>query len=171
MTDLVDRLPTDPPSSIVALYQGPLAGVRFPDVDGDLLRDLEATVRSATADVAAARAALVAAQCALGIAEQALVASEAALHERSARALAYARVFATAAGAGVDPSLRDALVAIDAATLLRPGAASPSAPPGAAAPRRRGRPRKVVATAPVDDARPLFAAGAPSNDAEVAAAE
>jgi hypothetical protein len=161
MTDVLDRDPIDPPATaLLGLFEGPLRAVRFPDVDAEVLKALADAVRSSARDVAAARDALVAAQTALRAAEQALVADELALRERCTRALAYARVYATTA----DPSIRDAV-----ATLDLPPAAPPGAPPFAAAPpRRRGRPRKVVATS--GEARSETTLFMPqANDVEVAA--
>lgn len=160
MTDLLD--PIDPPNAaLLAVFEGPLAAVRFPDVDAEVLKGLATAVRSSARQVAAARDAMLAAQAALGSAERSLVADEQALRERCARALAYARVFAATA----EPSVRDAVASIDV-----PGAAPPVAPPHAAAPRRRGRPRKTAVASPAartDDT--LFMPQA--NDVDAAAAE
>lgn len=151
MTDLLDRDAIDPPAvAVLALFEGPLGGVRFPEVDNEALQALASAVRSSAREVATARAALVVAQADLGAAERSLVADELALRERCVRAIAYARVYATTA----EPSLRDSLAGVlssidlpsamhsaGARAASRGLAAAPGVPPSGAAPRRRGRPR------------------------------
>ncbi len=149
--------------ALLALFEGPLAKVQFPDVNRDRLLEEAVAVRSAAENVAEARAVLLAAQAALVAAETDLVTHDRALFGLGQKGLAYAKVFADG-----QPALRAELDKI----ALPGGASRPVRLGGEEAglePRRRGRPRK---------ARPessLFAGpsaeGIASNDVEGAAAE
>lgn len=135
--------------ALLALFEGPLAKVQFPEVNRDRLLEEAALVRSAAENVAEARAVLLAAQAALVAAETDLVTHDRALFGLGQKGLAYAKVFADG-----QPALRAELDRI-----ALPGGVGRSVKAGvegAIEPRRRGRPRK---------ARPessLF--GAPSAD-------
>jgi hypothetical protein len=115
------------PSAIEALlelFRTELEEVRFPDVDGQALATAAEGVRSAASDVAQAERALTAALKALSDRQE-------ALHHKSLRALAYARIYAED-----DAGL---LSRLEAVQLARPagGAAADTATA-----KRRGRPRK-----------------------------
>ncbi len=73
--------------SVLELFQGPLAGMRFADVDAEGLAVLASNVEAAGAEVAAA-------ESKLGELRQALVVQQDALLVLAQRALAYARVYA-----------------------------------------------------------------------------
>lgn len=73
--------------SLVQLFQDELSGVKFPDVDADVLEKAVEKVRSASIALAEAEAIVEAAR------EQLTDAQEALFH-KGQRALAYARVFA-----------------------------------------------------------------------------
>jgi hypothetical protein len=91
----VPSLPLPPGvPALLALFEGPLAEVQFPEVDRASLSSLAEDAVLAADTLARARAYLVDAQTALGEAEAATIASEAALVAKAQRALAYARVFA-----------------------------------------------------------------------------
>lgn len=134
-------------ASVIALFEGPLADAHFPGVDRASLAELEGAVAEARVATDAARDALVRAQSALVECERALVAHEGALLARAHRALAYARVYAADA-----PELAGAVSGIELPVLP---VRAPST--DRAEPRRRGRPTKVKAGAPLFEA--------PSNDA------
>lgn len=72
---------------LLALFEGPLKSVQFPDVDRAVLSELADSVRASAEDVERAGAALLAAKVALEERREALV-------RMSQRALAYARVYA-----------------------------------------------------------------------------
>ncbi len=76
-----------PVLSVLELFNGPLAGMRFADVDAEGLASLVARVDAAGADVSAAEAKLSELQQALTVQQEALLAL-------AHRALAYARVYA-----------------------------------------------------------------------------
>lgn len=78
-----------PPSvlSVLELFKGPLAGMRFADVDADGLSSLLASVEAAGVEVTAAEVQLAELQQALAVQQEALLAL-------AQRALAYARVYA-----------------------------------------------------------------------------
>lgn len=125
---------------LLALFEGPLAQVQFPEVDAASLREHAAAVDAAAQDVEAAAAAWAAAKRAVDDRLEALL-------QKAQRALAYARVYAED-----KPELSSALAAV---ALPRSGEAprgpKPAAPAemGVAA-RKRGRPRKN----PAGDAPP-----------------
>lgn len=109
----------------LALFAGALADVRFPDVDAASLAAGAAEVRRAQVEIEAL-------ERALDDARVAMQATHAGFVDRCHRALAYARVFATA-----QPEHEAAVTAV-CAPLARPAAES--------TPRRRGRPPKDRAT-------------------------
>lgn len=128
-------------SALLQLFEGPLADVRFPDVDGASLLTLAEETDAATSALSAARSNLAQAQAALVAAETALLSAESALVVKAQRALGYARVFAEG-----DAELSRALGAVElsssrSATMSN---AQTSLAPDTA-PKRRGRPRKVPA--------------------------
>jgi hypothetical protein len=134
---------------VLGLFGGPLADVRFPDIDRASLEALAQGCCDAQAALESARARTRAAQEALG--------------DRAQRALAYARVFALG-----QPELEEALSSLRApgkgATQEREAkAASSSGLLEGEAPRRRGRPRKV-------SGEPLLSIEEP-NELAVGAAE
>jgi ElaB/YqjD/DUF883 family membrane-anchored ribosome-binding protein len=110
---------------VLDLFHGPLAEVRFPDVDRELLDADAAAVRDAARAVRDA-------EQALSAAKDALEAAQRALRERAQRALAYARIFAEAR-----PELAAAIGAGPA-----PGGASLSRIGAEETPGRRRRARK-----------------------------
>ncbi|MEO6951628.1 MAG: hypothetical protein ABI321_07435 [Polyangia bacterium] len=103
---------------LLALFEGPLAGVRFPDVDAEILSAHAKTARDAEVRVEALRTQLEQARTVLEEEER-------KLELRLDRALAYLRVYADG-----NPALL---------TQLEPVRATVVAPP-----RRRGRPPKTV---------------------------
>lgn len=76
-----------PVLSVLELFKGPLAGMRFADVDAEVLAQLAAQVESAGAEVASAEARLAEVR-------QLLASQQDALLVLAQRALAYARVYA-----------------------------------------------------------------------------
>lgn len=136
---------------LLKLFGQELATVKFPDLDRKVLEEAAARVREQAEAVAQAQAALEAAR-------QGLYESQEALLQKGQRALAYARIFAEE---DVELSAK-----LDGISLPRPvrkapraeGATALDAPAAAQsdenAPRRRGRPPKARASAP------LFAEGA-----------
>lgn len=76
-----------PVLSVLELFKGPLAGMRFADVDAEGLSQLAANVESAGLEVASAEAKL-------AELKQLLAAEQEALLVLAQRALAYARVYA-----------------------------------------------------------------------------
>ncbi|ADO76032.1 hypothetical protein [Stigmatella aurantiaca] len=135
---------------LLKLFGQDLAAVKFPDVDRGVLEEAAARVKQKAEEVARAQAALEAAR-------QSLYEGQEALLQKGQRALAYARIFAEE-----DAELSAKL---DGISLPRPvrkaprvegvPVQEPQAVPGEdAAPRRRGRPPKARASAP------LFAEGA-----------
>jgi hypothetical protein len=122
-----DRDPDPVPSlarEAIDLYRGPLADVRFPDVDRDALDAAELELLEAHRAVLAAELALERARAELAERASTLVA-------KSQRALAYARVYAEGA-----PELRERVDAI-AVPTKRSEVAQP-----ASVPRRSRRSRK-----------------------------
>lgn len=129
-----------PVHTVLDLFATDLAGVRFGDVDSNVLAALAAEVQSAADAVASAQALLDDARSKLQERQEALLL-------QVQRALAYARVYAEA-----DAALT---ARIETIALPRP-ARRPRADevltlsPDEAPPRRpRGRPRKVSAEAPM----------------------
>lgn len=93
--------PIDPPLlALLALFEGPLAEVRFPDVDRSSLAALAQQVRERASLVEAAEAALVEARVSLRAAREALA-------QHGERALAYARVYSAGSGRGAAASSTD----------------------------------------------------------------
>lgn len=106
------------------LFAGPLAEVRFPDFDRDILAESIAAVRAADAEVAALEESLRAARAVVNDAQDTLL-------QKAQRGVAYARIFAD----GQD----ELLAAIDAITLpaKRGARVVQSTPAKRAEPRRR----------------------------------
>ncbi|MCC6552889.1 MAG: hypothetical protein IT372_07695 [Polyangiaceae bacterium] len=138
-----DTLPYDPIhpalSDLLALFEGPLKGVRFPDVDHGVLGELAEAVRRAAEEVEQARALLEAAEAALEERRQALL-------SRGQRALAYARVYADG-----NAELRGEIdrIALPGSGLRVESREPEAAAAGEPARRRPGRPRKVREGAPL----------------------
>ena len=105
---------------LLALFEGPLAGVRFPDVDADILSAHAKTAREADVRVEALRSQL---EQARGVLEE----EERKLELRLDRALAYLRVYADG-----NPELLTQL--------------EPALPRVVAPARRRGRPPKTASS-------------------------
>jgi hypothetical protein len=145
---------------LLKLFGQELAAVKFPDVDRAVLEEAATRVKQKADEVAKAQAALEAAR-------QSLYEGQEALLQKGQRALAYARIFAEE-----DAELSAKL---DTISLPRPVRKAPrtegtlvpetqaAAPGEDASPRRRGRPPKARASAP------LFADGA--SPEAIAAAE
>jgi hypothetical protein len=141
---------------VLGLFGGPLADVRFPDIDRASLEALAQGCCDAQLELEALEAALESARARTRAAQE-------ALGDRAQRALAYARVFALG-----QPELEEALSSLRApgkgATQEREAkAASSSGLLEGEAPRRRGRPRKV-------SGEPLLSIEEP-NELSVGAAE
>jgi hypothetical protein len=126
---------------VIALYADAMPDVRFPDLDLDVLEGAAAELRASLDRVKRATAELEAARAAAQ-------AQAELLESRAERALAYARVFAHG-----DPALSDRI-----ATISHHKA---PAHPEAAAPKKRGRPKKtdgdttLFDTAPASAVRPV----------------
>lgn len=136
-----DPIPTAV-KELLALFDGPLADVRFPDVDAASLRELAASVETAKQDVETAAQAWAAAKRAVDDRLEALV-------QKTQRTLAYARVYAED-----KPELAATLAAV---ALPKPAdtRGPKSAPPAEmAAARKRGRPKKNAAAEPPPDGAP-----------------
>jgi ElaB/YqjD/DUF883 family membrane-anchored ribosome-binding protein len=129
--------------ALLELFTRELEQVKFPDVDGEVLREAAARVRERAEEVARAQEALEAAR-------QALRESQEALQQKGQRALAYARVFAED-----DAELSARLEGLQLPRPVR--AESPASEESA--PKRRGRPPKAR---PVSGAS-LFSEGAPAE--------
>lgn len=138
-----DRTPYDPidPAlvDLLALFEGPLQAVRFPDVDHSTLTELAEAVRRGAEDVEQARAMLEAAEIALEERRQALL-------SRGQRALAYARVYADG-----NAELRGEIdrIALPGSALRAEPREPEAVPGGEPARRKRGRPPKVREGAPL----------------------
>lgn len=124
---------------VIDLYRGPLADVRFPDLDRDELDASEAELLEAQRELEAA-------ERALETAREQVAAQVACLVVRAQRGLAYARVFAEG-----NPELREHLDAI--AVPAKRGEPMPDRS-AASAPRRSRRGRK----GPGDEGGSLFEA-------------
>jgi hypothetical protein len=150
MFDATENEPISPAlRALLEVFSGELSGVKFPEVDEEVLEEAAARVREKAEAVARAQAALEAAR-------QALAESQEVLLQKGQRALAYARVFAED-----DAELSQKLEDIHLPRPVRKGAraeggvAAETLVQGEeAAPRRRGRPPKARASAP------LFSEGA-----------
>ncbi|HTJ82257.1 MAG TPA: hypothetical protein VL400_11095 [Polyangiaceae bacterium] len=153
MPESPNRTALDPSAAeLLALFAGPLASVRFPDVDHATLDELATGVERGHAEVEQARALLAAAEAAFDERKDELL-------RRVQRAKAYARVYAEG-----NPELQARL---DAIVLPRPGtrpAADPRATPETA-PKKRGRPRKIR------DGGPLFEEAPQSSERAAAPAD
>jgi hypothetical protein len=112
---------------LLALFDGPLAEVRFPDVDGPLLVGIRA-------DVEAAASRVLDLEEQLGAARSALAERQDVMAQKAQRALSYARIFADG-----DAAL---LARLDAIVLSRARSTAPAAPVLTPAGKRRGRPPK-----------------------------
>ena len=131
--------PIDP--SVLALsklFDGPLQGVTFPDVDREALLEHIDFVRRCAEDLAQARAMLASA-------ESALEERQGSLMAKSQRAMAYARIYADE-----NPALLEELdrIVLPRTSALRAekresAIARASSPRPEAGARTRGRPRKV----------------------------
>lgn len=162
-------------TELLELFDGPLREIVFPDVSRDTLHALAAETAEAMSQREARAAALTEAEEVLALAEAAVAGARAALREaeasvderhrtmlaRGQRALSYAKVFAES-----DPDLHARLSGISLARIAQrgrsvsavggKGAAGASARDARhgdeAAPRKRGRPRRVIdaAVEPVD---------------------
>jgi hypothetical protein len=147
--DIRDRL-----AEAQRLFEGPLAGVAFPQTDATTLAAGAASLESATSEVARCKAALERAY-------EALAAQQADATLRVDRAYAYARVFAADAPELAREVERIAPPAIERrATPRPPNVADRANAPNA--PRKRGRPPKSLT--------PLVVAPA-SNDVDLDASD
>ncbi|XXF78435.1 hypothetical protein P2318_01380 [Myxococcaceae bacterium GXIMD 01537] len=139
MSDAFENDPIPPAlQALLELFHQELAQVKFPDVDGAVLREAAARVRERAEEVARAQAALEAAR-------QALQETQEALLQKGQRALAYARVFAeddaelsTKLDAVSLPRLARKAVRVEGAAVAESAMASDEN-----APKRRGRPPKA----------------------------
>jgi len=127
---------TTPIQAALALFEGPLADVRFADIDGKTLARAAADVHEVATAVASAHASLESARRALEDRQNALL-------DLVQRAVAYARVYAED-----NEALREKLDAIRLPRTARAvragdGAELVLSPAPTAAPRR-GRPRKAA---------------------------
>jgi hypothetical protein len=102
--------------AVVALFRGPLAGVRFADVDADGLTSLAAEVESASTEIEAHEAKLVELR-------QAMAQRHEALLGMAQQALAYARIYAE----------NDEVLSAELAQIALPRANKPRKPTKAAA--------------------------------------
>ena len=116
--------------SLLALFDDELKGLKFPDVDREVL-DVH------VADVKARAAAVAKAEAALRDAQQALAAAHDELNAKAYRAQAYARVYAEGDDALVEK--------LDALALSKTRASRTTPPVAVAAPdaKKRGRPAKA----------------------------
>lgn len=137
---------------LLALFEGPLASVTFPDVDGAALREQAASVDEAVRDVEAAAAAWAEAKRTVDARLEVLL-------QKAQRALAYARIYAED-----KPELDATLAALvvprwgDPRGQRAVGPANRGAAQSDVAPaRKRGRPRKsdVPTPAPPAVAAPM----------------
>lgn len=128
---------------LLALFDGPLAGVHFPDVDGAALREQVASVDAAVKDVEAAAAAWAEAKRTVDARLEVLL-------QKAQRALSYARVYAE------DKPELDAQLA----PLVLPKWGDPRGTKTngaeAVAARKRGRPRKGETTAAPPKSDPVI---------------
>lgn len=114
--------------AVVSLFEGPLAGVRFPELDAEVLSARASAVLEAQREVEAL-------ERALDEARARTCEANAQLATAAAAALAYAKIYARD---------RDELSPLVEAIVLPQAGGGPGA---ALAPRRRGRPRKDASTA------------------------
>lgn len=138
---------------LLALFDGPLAEVRFPDVDGAALREQVASVDAAVKDVEAAAAAWAEAKRAVDARLETLV-------QKAQRALAYARVYAED-----KPELDAQLAALVFPKWGDPRGTKTGGAEQQVAARKRGRPKKSETTAaPKAEVVTLLPAGAPAPE-------
>jgi len=126
---------------LLALFDGPLASVTFPDVDGVALREQAASVDAAVRDVEAAAAAWAEAKRTVDARLEVLL-------QKAQRALAYARIYAED-----KPELDASLAA-----LIVPRWGDPrgtKAQSEVAPARKRGRPKKSETTPAPAKAEPI----------------
>ena len=127
---------------LLALFDGPLASVNFPDVDGAALREQAASVDAGVREVEAAAAAWAEAKRTVDARLEVLL-------QKAQRALAYARIYAED-----KPELDAALAAL---VLPRWGDPRGSKAQSEVAPaRKRGRPRKTETAAPAAKPEPVL---------------
>lgn len=124
--------------TLMEVFKTALAGVRFPDVDVEVLEEGCEAVRAADAEVRRLFEALEAAQVDLSEAR-------AALHKQGERGLAYARVFA-----GDDEKINEALDAVELTPKKSGRKAKAKMIPKSEAPPRRAKP-KTEAEPPTPD--------------------
>ena len=148
---------------LLALFDGPLSDVRFPDVDGAALREQVASVDAAVRDVEAAAAAWAEAKRTVDARLEVLLG-------KAQRALSYARVYAED-----KPELDAQLAALVLPKWGDPrGTKTNGAGAEPVAARKRGRPKKTeAAAAPPKAAEPitLLPASTPAPKAEAPEAE
>lgn len=129
---------------LLALFDGPLAKVQFPEVDAKALRQLATQVDAASEEVEAAAQAWAAAKRAVDERVEVLL-------QKAQRALAYARIYAED-----KPEISSVLATV---SLPRAGDALPRGPKSAssssadmAPARKRGRPKKGETVVPGPEA-------------------
>ena len=149
---------------LVALFDGPLSEVRFPEVDGAALKEQAASVEAAVRDVEAA--AQVWAE-----AKRAVDARLEVLLQKAQRALAYARVYAED-----KPELDATLAALVVPKWGDPRGTKAPAGGEVAAARKRGRPKKNAGASEPPKSEPLTllpasSAAPPASSEEAEAAE
>jgi ElaB/YqjD/DUF883 family membrane-anchored ribosome-binding protein len=142
---MIDAIPS-PIQALLALFDGELASVKFPDVDAALLASSAANVRASAEAVARAEAALDAARASLVETNDALVV-------RAQRALAYARVYAEG-NASLGTQLDAITLPRAARRSVRDGESLGNAGAHVAPARRRGRSRKDESSGSLLDAQP-----------------
>lgn len=142
---------------LLALFDGPLAEVRFPDVDGAALREHVASVDAAVKEVEAAAAAWAEAKRAVDARLETLV-------QKAQRALSYARVYAED-----KPELDAQLAALVFPKWGDPrGTSSKTNGAEPMAARKRGRPKKSETAAAPPKSEPaitLLPASSPEPEA------
>lgn len=146
---------------LLALFDGPLSEVRFPEVDGAALKEQAASVEAAVRDVEAA--AQVWAE-----AKRTVDARLEVLLQKAQRALAYARVYAED-----KPELDATLAALVVPKWGDPRGAKAPAAGGEVAARKRGRPKKNVGASEPPKSEPLtlLPSPTPAESEPAAAAE
>lgn len=147
---------------LLALFDGPLSEVRFPEVDGAALKEQAASVEAAVRDVEAA--AQVWAE-----AKRTVDARLEVLLQKAQRALAYARVYAED-----KPELDATLAALVVPKWGDPrGTKAPAGGGEVAAARKRGRPKKNAGASEPPKSEPLtlLPSPTPAESEPAAAAE
>lgn len=146
---------------LLALFDGPLSEVRFPEVDGAALKEQAESVEAAVRDVEAASQVWAEAKRAVDARLEVLL-------QKAQRALAYARVYAED-----KPELDATLAALVVPKWGDPRGGRPPAG-GEVAARKRGRPKKNAEPTESSKSEPLItllpaSSGTPSADAADAA--